>query len=86
MVIGGVCGLHRQRTPLHRLLAGNAMVPTFAMVERYFKLKPFLDSVDDELASDGEGPLLELFGSPGPISSFPFREGMRAIQNGETRI
>ncbi|KAF1792151.1 Ribonuclease H-like domain [Phytophthora cactorum] len=56
MVIGGVCGLHRQRTPLQPATRWST---TFAMVERYFKLKPFLDSVDDELAVYMPSPLEE---------------------------
>ncbi|KAG6942498.1 hypothetical protein JG688_00018085 [Phytophthora aleatoria] len=41
----------RQRIPLRPVTRQETRwSSTFAMVERYFKLKPFLDSVDDELA------------------------------------
>ncbi|KAG2896282.1 hypothetical protein PC119_g18699 [Phytophthora cactorum] len=54
---------------------------TFAMVERYFKLKPFLDSVDDELAVYMPSPLEEkrLRGALDDLKDFESSDGEGAV-------
>ncbi|KAG3063193.1 hypothetical protein PC121_g12277 [Phytophthora cactorum] len=72
----------RQRTPLRPVTRqATRWSSTFAMVERYFKLKPFLDAVDDELAVYMPSPLEDkrLCGALDELKDFESSDGEGAV-------
>ncbi|KAG3230797.1 hypothetical protein PI124_g24106 [Phytophthora idaei] len=72
----------RQRPPLRPVTRqATRWSSTFAMVERYFKLKPFLDSVDDELAVYMPPPLEDkrLCGALDELKDFESSDGEGAV-------